>query len=287
MSPGYYAHARATLHDLILFLDVRDVHAPEQIEVSDNDAFIAGLAGLSQKSIERRVCDLRRYYRYLYLHEYIAVPLGERLPKICTRGRMKFPTVWSQEDIEKIKASADRISPEGKRSYAMILLAAELGLRIGDIRKLKFSDIDWERKMITIVQHKTQQELCLPLPESVGWALIDYIKNGRPISNSRCVFVKHRPPYDEFSPTATLNYLLTKVLIKADIPADKKKQFGWHTFRRSLATNLLQNNVPMNTITEILGHNDPETAGQYYVQISTASLKPCILEVEVKDYVQN
>ena len=287
LSPGYYTHARATLHDLILFLDARDVHAPEQIEVSDNDAFIAGLAGLSQKSIERRICDLRKYYRYLYLHEYISVPLGERLPKICTRGRMKFPTVWSQEDIEKIKASADRISPEGKRSYAMILLAAELGLRIGDIRKLKFSDIDWERKMITIVQHKTQQELCLPLPESVGWALIDYIKNGRPISNSRCVFVKHRPPYDEFSPTATLNYLLTKVLIKADIPADKKKQFGWHTFRRSLATNLLQNNVPMNTITEILGHNDPETAGQYYVQISTASLKPCILEVEVKDYVRN
>jgi integrase len=200
---------------------------------------------------------------------------------------MKFPTVWSQADIEKIKVSADRISPEGKRSYAMILLAAELGLRIGDIRQLKFSDIDWERKMITIVQHKTQQELCLPLPESVGWALIDYIKNGRPVSNSHYVFVKHRPPYDEFPPTATLNYLLTKVLVKADIPADKKKQFGWHTFRRSLATNLLQNNIPMNTITEILGHNDPETAGQYYVQISTASLKPCILEVEVKDYVQN
>lgn len=103
LSPGYYTHSRATIHDLILFLDARNVHTPGQIEVSDNDAFIAGLAGLSQKSIERRVCDLRRYYRYLYLHEYIAVPLGERLPKICTRGRMKFPTVWSQADIEKIK----------------------------------------------------------------------------------------------------------------------------------------------------------------------------------------
>ena len=120
----------------------------------------------------------------MYLHEYIAVPLGERLPKICTRGREKLPTVWSQEDITKIKMSADRISPEGKRSYAMIMLAAELGLRIGDIRNLTFADIDWEQKTIIIVQHKTQQELCLPLPESVGWALIDYIKNGRPISNS-------------------------------------------------------------------------------------------------------
>lgn len=286
LSPGYYTHARTTIHDLILFLDTRNVHSPEQIKVSDNDEFIASLAGLAQKSIENRVCNLRRYYRYLYLHGYIKTPLGERLPKICSQGRMKLPTVWSQEDISKIKMSADRISPEGKRSYAMIMLAADLGLRIGDIRNLTFADIDWERKVITIIQHKTKQELCLPLPEAVGWALIDYIKNGRPVTNSHYVFVKHRPPYDEFPPNATLNYLLTKVLIRADIPADKKKHFGWHTFRRSLATNLLQNNVPMNTITEILGHNDPETAGQYYVQISTDSLKPCILEVEVRDYVQ-
>ena len=286
LSPGYYTHARTTIHDLILFLDTRNVYAPEQITVSDNDAFIASLAGLARKSIESRICNLRRYYRYLYLHGYIKIPLGERLPKSCSMGRMKLPTVWSQEDISKIKASADRISPEGKRSYAMILLAADLGLRIGDIRNLTFADIDWERKVVTIIQHKTKQELCLPLPEAVGWALIDYIKNGRPVTNSHYVFVKHRPPYDEFPPTATLNYLLTKVLVRADIPADKKKHFGWHTFRRSLATNLLQNNVPMNTITEILGHNDPETAGQYYVQISTDSLKPCILEVEVRDYVQ-
>lgn len=76
--------------------------------------------------------------------------------------------------------------------------AAELGLHIGDIRKLKVSDIDWDRKMITIVQNKTQKELYLPLPESVGWVLIDYIKNGQPISNSNYVFVKLRPTYDEF-----------------------------------------------------------------------------------------
>lgn len=287
LSPGYYRHARTTIHDLILFLDTRNVHTPEKIGVSDNDAFIAGLAGLAQKSIERRICDLRRYFRFLYLHQYITVPLGERLPKICTRGREKLPTVWSQEDISKIKMSADRISPGGKRSYAMIMLAAELGLRIGDIRNLTLSDIDWEQKKITIIQHKTKRELCLPLPEAVGWALIDYLKHGRPVTNSHYVFVKHRPPYDEFPPTSTLNYLLTQVLIQADIPAEKKKQCGWHTFRRSLATNLLQNNVPMDVITEILGHNDPETAGQYYVQICTASLKPCILEVEVKDYVQS
>ncbi|MFQ9704052.1 MAG: tyrosine-type recombinase/integrase [Enterocloster clostridioformis] len=69
------------------------------------------------------------------------------------------------------------MSPAGKRSYAMVLLAARLGLRIGDIRNLKLHDIDWTKKQISIIRHKTQKALLLPLPEEVGWAVIDYLKN--------------------------------------------------------------------------------------------------------------
>ena len=61
----------------------------------------------------------------------------------------------------------------------MVLLAARLGLRIGDIRNLKLHDIDWTKKQISIIRHKTQKALLLPLPEEVGWAVIDYLKNGR------------------------------------------------------------------------------------------------------------
>ena len=64
-----------------------------------------------------------------------------------------------------------------------------------------------------------------------------------------------------------------------------QENVGWHTFRRSLATNLLQHKVPMNTITEILGHTNPEIAGRHYVQVSIENLKNCTLSVEVKDYV--
>ena len=84
---------------------------------------------------------------------------------------------------------------------------------------------------------------------------------------------------------STLNYLLTGVMKKADIPPEKKERVGWHSFRRSLATTLLQNNVEINVITEILGHTDPDIAGKYYVQISTDKLKSCALSIEVKSYV--
>ena len=69
-------------------------------------------------------------------------------------------------------------------------------------------------------------------------------------------------------------------------PPEKNTDVGWHTFRRSLATNLLQNNVGINVVSEILGHSDPDTAGKYYVQLALENLKKCALEMEVMDYVR-
>lgn len=97
----------------------------------------------------------------------------------------------------------------------MVLLAARLGLRIGDIRNLKLHDIDWAKKQISIIQHKTQKALLLPLPEAVGWAVIDYLKSGRPVTDSPNVFVRHRPPYDAFSVTSSLNYIFSSVMVRA------------------------------------------------------------------------
>jgi integrase len=229
---------------------------------------------------------LRRYYRYLYCNQYIIIPLAERLPKVSIQGRKKFPTIWNHNQIQKIKEAADRTSPSGKRSFAMIMLSAELGLRIGDIRNLKLQDIDWNKKQIFIIQHKTDKELLLPLPDDVGWAIIDYLRNGRPYTDSPNVFVKHKPPYDAFTINSTMNHIFSTVMNKVGIPPEMKEHTGWHTFRRSLATNLLQNNIEISTISEILGHSDPDIAGRYYVKLNIENLKKCALSMEVKDYVR-
>ena len=287
LSYGYVTRSRMTIHDLLLFLDARGIHTPQTIRVHDNDDFVKSFYGLSPKGIETKLCTLRRYYRYLYLHEYIRIPLAERLPKASIQGRMAFPAIWKQDEIKKIEDSAERISPSGKRGYAMVLLASRLGLRIGDIRELKLQDIDWKKKQISLIQHKTQKALLLPLPEDVGWAIIDYLKNGRPVTDSQNVFVRHRPPYDTFPINSTLNHILSTVLAEASLPPEKSTNVGWHTFRRSLATNLLQNNIEITVISEILGHSDPDIAGKHYIRLDIESLKKCALEVEVKDYVRN
>lgn len=286
LSYGYVTRSRMIIHDLLLFLDARGIHTPNKINVRDNDEFVKSFYGLSPKGIETKLCTLRRYYRHLYLQGYICIPLAERLPKASIQGRMAFPTIWGCDELKKIEDSAERISPSGKRSYAMVLLAARLGLRIGDIRNLKLHDIDWNKKQISIIQNKTQKPLLLPLQEEIGWAVIDYLKNGRPVTESPNVFVHHRPPYDAFPVTSSLNHIFSSVMVKAGLPPEKNTDVGWHTFRRSLATNLLQNNVGINVISEILGHSDHDTAGKYYVQLDLENLKKCALDMEVMDYVR-
>jgi len=287
LSYGYVANSRKVIKDLIQFLDAGSIHEPADIRAEHNDKFIQSYYWLSPKGIETKLCMLRRYYRYLYLNQYITLPLAERLPHASIQGRMKFPTVWNPEQIEKIKMAADRTSPSGKRSFAMIMICAELGLRIGDIRNLKLQDINWDKKQISIIQHKTNQALLLPLPDDAGWAVIDYLKNGRPYTESPNIFVKHKPPYDAFPINSTMNHILSAVINKAGIAPELKEQVGWHTFRRSLATNLLQNNVEMSTISEILGHSDPDITGKYYVKLDIENLRKCALAMEVKNYVRN
>lgn len=286
LSYGYVVNSRKVIKELIQFLDADGIHEPTDIRTEHNDRFIRSYYWLSPKGIETKLSMLRRYYRYLYLKQYIILPLAERLPHASIQGRMKFPTTWNTEQIEKIKAAADRTSPSGKRSFAMIMLSAELGLRIGDIRNLKLQDINWNKKQISIIQHKTDKALLLPLSDDVGWAIINYLKNGRPYTDSSNVFVKHRPPYDAFPINSTMNHILTIVMNKAGIPPEMKENVGWHTFRRSLATNLLQNNVEMTTISEILGHSDPDIAGRYYVKLDVENLRKCALSMEVKDYAR-
>ena len=103
------------------------------------------------------------------------------MPHPPQRLRTKLPTVWSEEQIEQLINSIDITTPIGKRDYAIILLGARLGLRIGDILSLTFNDIDWGKKLITVTQNKTREPLSLPLPDDAGWAIIDYLKTGGPL----------------------------------------------------------------------------------------------------------
>ena len=162
----------------------------------------------------------------------------------------------------------------------MILLACILGLRISDIKNLRFSNFDWENKQLSLVQHKTHKPLTLPLPDAVGWAVIDYIKNGRPqYFESDIVFLKHMPPFDPISDNDHLEQRIVFHMNKAGIRRDKNKHSGFHSLRHSAGSMLLDMGTPLPVITTILGHSDMDVTG-IYLKTDLEKLAECVLALE-------
>ena len=173
------------------YLAQKKIHNSSEIKLDSCHGYLKTLAGLSFKTVEQNVCGLRHFLRYLQENGIIKDDLASELHMPVISKQAKIPSCWSEEELKKLLASIDRNSPIGKRDYAMILLACVLGIRIGDIKRLTFENFDWTNKKISFTQHKTHKPLSLPLPDAIGWAVIDYIKNGRPkLFETNVVFIK-------------------------------------------------------------------------------------------------
>lgn len=239
--------------------------------------FIKYLAPYSTTYVSENLRMLRRLCLYAYQSGCHAEDLSGCIPFVKNSRQQRLPTVFTKNEVEKILSSFDRENPIGKRNYAIFLLAARMGLRSCDIKALEFSFINWTKKTISFAQQKTKKHLTLPLPDDVGWAIIDYLKNGRPISDSKYVFIQHKPPYGQYS---DLRNVLVKQMRKAGIETPANKRIGMHCFRHSLATTMLENGVPLPVISQTLGHADIAST-EVYLRINISQLRLCALEVEL------
>src|SRR5947207_442519 len=156
-------------------------------------------------------------------------------------------------EIGGLLAVIDRESAIGKRDYAMSLMTARLGLRISDLRQLELGDLDWRAKTITIVQHKTGRPLTLPLLDDVGWAIIDYVRHGRPETACAKVFIKHRYPFDAFGCSSSVACRLPRYAARAGIEFPPGQVCGMHSLRVALAVAMIGNGAPMPVVSAVLG----------------------------------
>jgi len=140
---------------------------------------------------------------------------------------------------------------------------ARLGIRVGDIKGLKLSDIKWQLKTIEIKQNKTKNTVIYPILNDVGWALIEYLKHARPISDSSYVFIRMNAPYEAFGKDANLYSIISKYTRLAGIKIPRGKRHGLHSLRHTLASALLEQGTPLPLISEILGHYTSKSTAIY------------------------
>ena len=248
--------------------------------VRDVSGFLLRQRGLRRKTVASLRSCLADFLGVMAVEGQAPAGLADRLPPHRHVRHESDPHPWTVEEIRRLLARIDRQSAVGKRDYAMILTTARLGLRVSDLRGLELGDLDWRAKQITIVQHKTGRPLRLPLLDDVGWAIIDYIRDGRPETACPKVFVKHRHPFDAFGCSSSVATRLPRYAARAGIEFPPGQVCGMHSLRGALAVAMIGGGTPIPVVSAVLGHASSDTTQGYYLRFDIERLRGCALDVE-------
>lgn len=194
------------------------------------------------------------------LAESIVMPRGYR-----HEGLPVGPT-W--EEVGRILSNTSGGDPLSLRDHAIILLLSVYGLRSGEVRRLRIEDLDWTRDRIRIVRSKSRGVQLLPLEPRVGNAIVRYLRDGRPQSVSRVVFLTLRAPFRPLSAGGIYN-IVNHHLVKVCSP---RKGRGPHALRHSCARHLMDSGRTYKEVGDHLGHSNPD-ATRYYAKADLGSLR--------------
>lgn len=227
---------------------------------------------------EELTYEVRRIVNWLYDNKKILFDGYSLFPRIVGQSRSNIISYYDNDEIEKLLNCVDINTSIGKRDYLILSLLIYLGLRISDVIDLKLSNINWNLNTISIVQQKTQITLTLPLIDQVKYPLLDYIKNVRKNIDDDYIFITNYAPMGRYN-SKSFQAMVTKYMDKANINYSNKHH-GTHSLRHSLASNLLRKNVPITTISSVLGHSTIKTT-QKYLTIDVNNLKELSLGVNL------
>lgn len=279
VAPRSMRQRRRDAWRFLSFVEARGMRSPREIDAAALSGFVGMLTQVRPVTLAATVSILRSFLRYLCLQGLVDGTLIEQVPKVRVYRGERLPTIWTAQDVQSLLAVVDRASPLGKRDFAILLLATQLGLRAGDIRELALEQLDWEHGRIRVVQAKTGVPLDLPLTEEVGEAIIDYLRHGRPATSHREVFLRHNAPFEPLGMNNNLHSIITSYRRKAGIALPARSRRGLHALRHTLASRLLETGVPIDTIAGTLGHLTPETTRRY-LRIDVEDLRCVALDPE-------
>lgn len=165
------------------------------------------------------------------------------------------------------------------RDKSLFLLGFTLGVRACDIVNLKLSDINWNQDYISFIQQKTGNAVNLPLSPVLGNSLFNYITKERAASSYDNIFLSTYPPFKPFRDHSACYSIVRKIINKANI--DMNERFcGIHFLRHNIASNMVNSEVPLETIAAVLGHSSPNSTN-IYITTNESKLRDCVLSFDL------
>lgn len=216
-------------------------------------------ASIHSKRVQLMTTALRSFLRFSRYRGDLSTNLAACVPSVANWSQSTLPRALPPGQVQPLLASCNRRTAVGRRDYAILLLLARLGLRAGEVTTLTLEDLDWQAGLIT-VRGKGGRHSQLPLPQDVGEAIADYLRNGRPQAASRCVFLRAKAPVRSFKGSQAIGSVVKHALTRAGIDSPRK---GAHQFRHGLASQMLRQGASLAEIGEVLRHQSPQTTAIY------------------------
>ena len=187
-------------------------------------------------SLQHVVANLRAYLRWQHAEGRLLRPLHEEIDAPRCYRLEKLPRALPWKLLMALLRSIERSAPRGHRDFALLYLAAYYGLRSHELVAIKLEDIDWRAATLRIHQRKTKQSLLLPLTDEAGAILARYLREARPASSRRELFLRARAPMGALQPTAVHDILDARIR-RSGLSI---RMTGTHLLRHSFALHLLR-----------------------------------------------
>jgi len=209
---------------------------------------------------------LRAYYRFRAMQGDDVVKL---LPVIASPACWKLsslPETMSSEQIEQVLSSFQAPLASRRRGAAVAQCVARLGLRASEVVSLELDDIDWKQGNLQLQRCKSRRAEVIPMPDTVGAAIADYLQNERPTCISRRVFVRHVAPVEVPLLPSLVGRVIRDAYQRCGLPFTRV-----HIFRHSLAARVLDGGGTLKEVADLLGHRCLDTT-QIYAKLDEQKL---------------
>jgi site-specific recombinase XerD len=193
---------------------------------------------------------LRVFLRYLHRQGVTPSDLSRAVPSGRSYRQATLPRAIAWSDVQRVLDGVDRRSAVGKRDYALLLLLVSYGLRAREIAALRLDDLDWPQAQLHVPLRKGGHSTVYPLSATVGEAIIDYLRAGRPAVDDRLLFHTVKMPYGPMTDSAVSKQVAAH-LRAAGVQVPRA---GSHTLRHTCVQRLVDADVPFKVIGDYVGH---------------------------------
>lgn len=181
---------------------------------------------------------LRSFLRFAEMQGLCDAALATAVPRVARWRRAQLPRALSEQQLAGLLRAFDRSTALGRQDCAMTLCLAQLGLRAGEVAALSLDDIDWRAGTLQLGRAKERRTNTLPLPARVGRAVVSYLRNGRPRTPRRQVFVRLRAPIGQPNTSSGVSAVVRRAFVRArlDVPFRGAHVLRHYPVRRIIPT---------------------------------------------------